>query len=41
MPVYQGDMDNIVGIVNTKDLFYLFSLKGVVVLDDAVYPPLT
>jgi putative hemolysin len=40
IPVYQGDLDNIVGIVNTKDLFYLFSLKGVVVLDDAVYPPL-
>jgi CBS domain containing-hemolysin-like protein len=29
-----------VGIVNTKDLFYLFSLKGVVVLADALYPPL-
>lgn len=38
MPVYSGDLDNIVGIVNTKDLFYLFSLKGVVVLEDAVYP---
>jgi CBS domain containing-hemolysin-like protein len=40
MPVYEGDVDNIVGIVNTKDLFYLFSLQGVVVLDDALYPPL-
>jgi CBS domain containing-hemolysin-like protein len=40
MPVYQGDLDNIVGIVNTKDLLYLFTLKGLVVLDDAVYPPL-
>jgi CBS domain containing-hemolysin-like protein len=40
MPVYEGELDNIVGIVNTKDLFYLFSLKGVVVLDDALYPPL-
>jgi CBS domain containing-hemolysin-like protein len=39
MPVYQGDLDRIVGIVNTKDLFYLFSLKGVVVLEDALYPP--
>lgn len=38
MPVYAGDLDNIVGVVNTKDLFYLFSLKGVVVLEDAVYP---
>jgi CBS domain containing-hemolysin-like protein len=40
MPVYDGDMDNIVGIVNTKDLFYLFSLQGVVVLQDAIYPAL-
>lgn len=40
MPVYEGNLDNIAGIVNTKDLFYLFSLKGVVVLQDAMYPPL-
>jgi putative hemolysin len=40
MPVYEEQLDNIVGIVNTKDLFYLFSLKGVVVLQDAMYPPL-
>jgi CBS domain containing-hemolysin-like protein len=40
MPVYEGGVDNIVGIVNTKDLFYLFSLKGVVVLQDALYPAL-
>lgn len=40
MPVYDGDLDTVVGIVNTKDLFYLFSLKGVVVLEDALYPPL-
>jgi CBS domain containing-hemolysin-like protein len=40
MPVYEGELDNIVGIVNTKDLFYLFSLQGVVVLHDALYPPL-
>jgi CBS domain containing-hemolysin-like protein len=40
MPVYEGTLDNIVGIVNTKDLFYLFSLKGVVILEDAMYPPL-
>ncbi len=38
MPVYEADPDNIVGIVNTKDLFYLFSLQGVVVLQDALYP---
>ena len=40
MPVYDGDTDHIVGIVNTKDLFHLFSLRGVVVLDDAMYPPI-
>jgi putative hemolysin len=38
MPVYEGQVDNIVGIVNTKDLFFLFSLRGVVVLEDALYP---
>jgi putative hemolysin len=40
MPVYEGTLDKIVGIVNTKDLFYLFSLRGIVVLEDALYPPL-
>jgi CBS domain containing-hemolysin-like protein len=40
MPVYEGVLDNIVGIVNTKDLFHLFSLRGVVILQDAMYPPL-
>jgi len=40
MPVYDRDFDHIVGIVNTKDLFYLFSLRGVVVLQDALYKPL-
>jgi putative hemolysin len=38
MPVYDGDPNNIVGIVNTKDLFHLFSLRGMIVLDDAMYP---
>ncbi len=40
MPVYEGNLDRIVGIVNTKDLFYIFSLLGVVVLEDALYPAL-
>ena len=40
MPVWEGNPDNIVGIVNTKNLFHLFSLKGVVILMDAMYPPL-
>ena len=38
MPVYDGKPDNIVGIVNTKDLFFLFSTSGVVLLEDALYP---
>jgi CBS domain containing-hemolysin-like protein len=38
MPVYDGQIDKIVGIVNTKDLFHLYSLRGVAVLDDALYP---
>jgi CBS domain containing-hemolysin-like protein len=40
MPVYERELDNMVGIVNTKDLFYLFSLQGVVILQDALYPAL-
>ena len=40
MPVYDTDPNEIVGIVNTKDLFFLFSLQGVVVLQDALYPAL-
>jgi putative hemolysin len=39
MPVFDQDPQNIVGIVNTKDLFHLFSVRGMVVLDDAMYPP--
>src|SRR5262249_56460660 len=40
LPVYEDNLDNIVGVVNTKDLFYLFSLRGVVLLLDALYPAL-
>ena len=38
MPIYDAEPNNVVGIVNTKDLFFLFSLKGIVVLHDAIYP---
>ncbi|MBI1796348.1 MAG: HlyC/CorC family transporter [Candidatus Eisenbacteria bacterium] len=40
MPVWEGTPDNTVGVVNTKDLFHLFSLRGLVNLMDAMYPPL-
>ncbi len=38
MPVYREDFNNVVGVVNTKDLFFLFSLQNVVILQDALYP---
>jgi CBS domain containing-hemolysin-like protein len=38
MPVWDGDPDNVVGIVNTKDLFHIFSLMNLVILEDAMYP---
>jgi CBS domain containing-hemolysin-like protein len=38
LPVYDGNLDHVVGIVNTKDLFFLFSTSGAVVLEDALYP---
>ncbi len=38
LPVWEGSLDNVVGIVNTKDLFHLFSMRGLVILMDAMYP---
>lgn len=38
LPVYEGDPNNIVGIVNTKDLFFLLHQERVFVLEDAIYP---
>jgi CBS domain-containing protein len=40
LPAYDGELDNIVGIVNSKDLLNLFTLRGVVVIEDAMYPAL-
>lgn len=40
MPVYGGDLDKIGGVGNTKGLFHMFSLKGLMVLEDARYSPL-
>lgn len=39
MPVYDKEPNSIIGIVNTKDLFFLFSLRGLVNLEDARYDP--
>lgn len=38
LPVYDGTLDNVVGILNTKNLFYILTLGHVVVLEDALYP---
>jgi CBS domain containing-hemolysin-like protein len=38
LPVYDTDINNIIGIVNTKDLLHLVSLQGMAILDDAIYP---
>src|SRR5262249_19198729 len=40
MPVWEGEPDRIAGIVNTKDLFHIFSLMNLVILEDAMYPAL-
>jgi CBS domain containing-hemolysin-like protein len=38
LPVYDGHIDNIVGILNTKYLFSLITLGHVVILEDILYP---
>ena len=38
-PVYEGDRTNIVGIVNAKDLFYIYTTSGLIQIADAMYPP--
>ncbi len=37
-PVCDGDRSRIVGIVNAKDLFYIYSSSGLIHLADAMYP---
>jgi CBS domain containing-hemolysin-like protein len=38
IPVYEGQIDNIVGLLNTKFLFYFLTLGRAVILEDALYP---
>lgn len=40
LPVYKDNPDNIIGVVNMKDLLNLSVNKGLVILDDIVYPPI-
>jgi CBS domain containing-hemolysin-like protein len=38
LPVYDGDLDHVVGILHTKDLFHLYAKTRLVVLADAIRP---
>jgi CBS domain containing-hemolysin-like protein len=38
IPVYDGELDRIVGILHTKDLFHVYAEKSVVILADAIRP---
>ena len=38
IPVYDGELDRIVGILHTKDLFHVYAEKSAVILADAVRP---
>jgi CBS domain containing-hemolysin-like protein len=38
LPVYEGTLDNVVGVLHTKDLFHLYAKQRVVVLEDAIRP---
>jgi CBS domain containing-hemolysin-like protein len=37
-PVYDGTLDNVIGVLHAKDVFYLHSLSLLVILDDALRP---
>ncbi len=38
LPVYDGQLDNVVGILHTKDLFHVYAQERVVHLTDAIRP---
>jgi CBS domain containing-hemolysin-like protein len=40
LPVYEGELENIIGIVNSKDIFFLVAQDRLFVLEDAIYPAL-
>lgn len=39
LPVYQGTLDTVVGVLHMKDLIHVLTLGGVVVLQDLIRPP--
>lgn len=38
LPVYQGSIDKIIGILHMKDLFYMINLEEIVILQDLIRP---
>jgi CBS domain containing-hemolysin-like protein len=38
LPVFDGTLDQVVGILHTKDLFHLYAKRGVVILMDTLRP---
>jgi putative hemolysin len=38
LPVYDGTLDDMVGVLHAKDLFHIYAERGVVVLSDAIRP---
>ena len=38
VPVYEGSVDNIVGIIYARDLLYIWKNKGLVVMADLIHP---
>ncbi|MCX6136988.1 MAG: hemolysin family protein, partial [Ignavibacteriales bacterium] len=39
IPVYDGSLDNIIGILYTKDLLSVFEHRGLIILQDVIRPP--
>jgi CBS domain containing-hemolysin-like protein len=40
LPVYKGDPDNIIGVINMKDILSLATSNGLILLHDIIYPPI-
>jgi len=38
LPVYEGELDRVIGILHTKDLFHVYARDGVAILQDALRP---
>ena len=38
IPVYDGNLDNIIGLLHAKDLFHIYARRRIVVLADAIRP---